>query len=223
MMRVQLEKESAVFELATAIASGGEATIYAVPERPALVAKVYRKPIDERAAKLAAMIAAPPEDPMAALGHASIAWPSDRLLSPEGDRACLGFVMPRVDNARTIFDFYNPARRLKHCPLFHYGYLMRTARNLAAAVHAIHQRGYVVGDLNESNILVNNQALVTLVDTDSFQVPDNGRVHRCLVGKPECTPPEFQKRRFADFDRGPEQDAFALAVLIFQLLMQGMR
>src|SRR5262249_12787408 len=54
-----------------------------------------------------------------------------------------------------------------------------------------------------------------------FQVPAPDQVHRCPVGKPEYTPPELQGARFADFDRGPEHDAFALAVLIFQLLMQG--
>jgi hypothetical protein len=64
-------------------------------------------------------------------------------------------------------------------------------------------------------------ALVTLVDTDSFQVPGGPQVYRCPVGKPEYTPPELQGARFADFDRGPEHDAFALAILIFQLLMQG--
>ena len=43
---------------------------------------------------------------------------------------------------------------------------------------------------NESNILVTDTALVTLVDTDSFQVrePHNGGVYRCPVGKPEFTP-----------------------------------
>jgi DNA-binding helix-hairpin-helix protein with protein kinase domain len=225
-MRVQLEKEaaleSAVVELeSTFLFKGGEAAIYALPGRDALVAKVYHKPIAERAAKLAAMIAAPPVDPMAAHGHASIAWPLDRLLAAD-DRRFVGFVMPRVHNARPIFEFYNPRARLKQCPLFHYGYLVRTARNLAAAVRALHDKGYVIGDVNESNLLVTNTALVTLVDTDSFQVPDNGGVHRCLVGKPEYTPPELQNSRFADFDRGPEHDAFALTVLIFQLLMQGM-
>src|SRR5205823_14626086 len=76
--------------------------------------------------------------------------------------------------------------------------------------------------LNESNVLVTPQALVTLVDADSFQVPGPGRVYRCRVGKPEFTPPELQGAPFADVDRGPEHDAFALGVLVFQLLMQGL-
>ena len=61
--------------------------------------------------------------------------------------------MRRVDKVRRILEFYNPRSRLQTCPLFHYGYLLRTARNLAAAVRAVHERGYVIGDVNESNIL----------------------------------------------------------------------
>jgi serine/threonine protein kinase len=200
---------------------GGEARIYALLRESSLVAKVYHDPTDGRARKLAAMLANPPDDPMAAQGHVSIAWPVDLLCSVDGE--IVGFLMPLVTGMRSILDFYNPGARRQHCPLFNYLYLHRTARNLAAAVCALHERGYVIGDVNESNILVADTALVTLVDTDSFQVcdPYNGAVYRCTVGKPEFTPPELQGKTFADIDRAPEDDLFGLAVLIFQLLMEG--
>jgi DNA-binding helix-hairpin-helix protein with protein kinase domain len=221
-MRVLLENELHAPPLdCMPLVRGGEATVCELAERPGLVAKVYHRPTPEHAAKLAAMLATPPADPMAGTGHVSIAWPLDRLVAPEDPDRVIGFLMPRVEGARPVFEIFNPRSRRQLCPLFHYGYLLRTARNLAAAVRAVHERDYVVGDLNETNTLVDNQALVTLVDTDSFQVPDHGRVYRCPVGKPEYTPPELQQIRFADFDRGPEHDAFALAVLIFQLLQQG--
>jgi DNA-binding helix-hairpin-helix protein with protein kinase domain len=221
-MRVLLERSPDVGPLeCRPLVHGGEATIYELPRFPTLIAKVYHTPTAEHAAKLSAMLATPPADPLAATGHPSIAWPVDRLVAAEPPRGCVGYVMPRVVAARPAFEFYNPRSRIQVCPGFHYGYLLRTARNLAAAVRALHERDTVLGDLNESNTLVTNQALVTLVDTDSFQVADHGRVYRCPVGKPEYTPPELQQVRFADFDRGPEHDAFALAVLVFQLLQQG--
>ena len=220
-MRVRLEKDGTTVALeGPPFARGGEAAIHPLPDRPGLLAKVYHKPTPEQADKLAAMIANPPADPTARQGHVSIAWPLQRLLADDGG-GCVGFVMPRVDKALSLFDVYNPKSRLQTWPLFHYGYLLRTARNLSIVVRALHAKGYVLGDLNESNVLVSAQTLVTVVDTDSFQVRDGGRVFRCTVGKPEYVAPEIQSANFAEVDRTPEQDAFALAVLIFQMLMQG--
>ena len=83
----------------------------------------------------------------------------------------------------------------------------------------------MVGDLNESNVLVTENARISLIDIDSFQVriPTAGNVvtYRSLVGKPEYTPPELQGVNFRSVDRSYEHDRFALGVLIFQLLMEG--
>ena len=202
------------------LGSGGEAHIYALMHDTELVAKLYHRPTEAQARKLRAMLAAPPEDPAEAAGQRSIAWPADLLL--DGGRV-VGFVMPRVAGRSPIFNFYNPSVRRQQFPLSNAAYLHRTARNLASAVRALHAKGYVIGDVNESNILVTQTALVTLVDTDSFQVgdPQTGAIYRCPVGKIEFTPPELQGETFADRDRTPEQDAFGLAILIFQLLMEG--
>jgi len=202
------------------IAVGGEACIYKV--QGGLLAKIYHKPTDERARKLALMVQNPPKDPMASYGHISIAWPLDLLQTMDGTNRVIGFLMQRAQGDR-IINFYIPKERRSKNPLFSYLYLIRTARNLATAVYALHERGYVIGDVNESNILVLPTALVTLIDTDSFQVRDlsRGIVYRCPVGKPEFTPPELQGKIFAHVDRSPEHDLFGLAVLVFQLLMEG--
>jgi serine/threonine protein kinase len=214
---VQIEVEAS-----SMLGAGGEARVYAVRQERGLVAKIYHHPTPERARKLEAMLANPPDDPMRSQGHASIAWPVDLLCQP-GDRAhVVGYLMPRVSGMSSVIDFYNPKARLRNCPVFHYLYLHRTARNLASAFGALHARGYVVGDVNESNILAKDTALVTLVDTDSFQVRDTaGRLHRCTVGKPEYTPPELQGKTFSQVDRSAEHDLFGLGVVIFQLLMEG--
>jgi DNA-binding helix-hairpin-helix protein with protein kinase domain len=224
-MRLQRQsnKQTITLDITSALGHGGEARIYAVPPDEALVAKVYHKPTEAHAHKLAAMLANPPENPMAKQGKTSIAWPVEMLGTVDGSERVVGFLMPRVKGMHSILDFYNPKTRRQKCPFFNYLYLHRTARNLAAAVGALHARGYCIGDVNESNILVSDTALVTLVDTDSFQVrePDSGVVHRCGVGKPEFTPPELQGQNFGQIDRAPEHDLFGLAVLIFQLLMEG--
>ena len=207
----------------TVIGAGGEARIFPVPHDPKLAAKVYHDPTEERAQKLAVMLANPPKDPLAAKGGISIAWPVDLLVTADRARRVVGFLMPRVSGMRPIIDFYHPKTRRQQCPLFSYRYLHHTARNVAAAVGALHVRRYVVGDVNHSNILVSETAMATLVDTDSFQVRDlrTGKFYRCPVGTKEFTPREMQGKRFSDIDRGPEQDLFGLGVLIFQLLMEG--
>lgn len=205
------------------LGSGGEARVFALPNNPHLVAKVYKNPQNSNASKLAAMLANPPDDPMSSQGHASIAWPVDLLWLVGANARVAGFVMPRIMGLRSIIDFYNPKTRRNSFPLFHYGYLIRTARNLAAAFRALHARGYVIGDVNESNILVAATSLVTVIDTDSFQVADpaSGTIYRCNVGRPEFTPPELQGHTFSQVNRTPDHDEFGLAVLIFQLLMEG--
>jgi serine/threonine protein kinase len=205
------------------LGAGGEARVFVLPSDEAAVAKIYRRPTDQHMRKLAVMLANPPDDPMAAQGHVSIAWPFELLNLSDGTDRTVGFLMPRATGTRPLIDFYNPATRRRVCPLFNPLYLLRTARNLSAAVHAVHSRGYVVGDINESNILVTDTSLVTMVDTDSFQVrdPETGHMYRCPVGKPEFTPPELQGEVFREIDRAPEHDRFGLAVLIFQLLMEG--
>jgi len=212
-----------IINLSVSLGRGGEACIYAVPSDGDSVAKVYHKPTANHAKKLRAMLANPPENPTANLGHISIAWPQELITTTDGNKTIIGFIMPRIRGMRPIIDFYNPRTRRQHCPLFNYQYLVRTARNLAAAFAALHNSGYCVGDVNESNILVSDTALVSLVDTDSFQVPDlkNNLVYRCGVGKAEFTPPELQNKVFAQHDREVYHDLFGLAVVIFQLLMEG--
>lgn len=224
-MRLQRQSNEQIITLdpTETVGHGGEARIYALPQDETLVAKVYHKRSSTHAHKLGAMLANPPENPMAGVGHISIAWPVDLLRKVDGSDGVVGFLMPRVKGMQSLLEFYNPKTRRQKCPFFNYFYLHRTARNLAAAVGALHARGYCIGDVNESNILVSNTALVTLVDTDSFQVrdPDNGGVYRCCVGKPEFTPPELQGKSFHLVERTKEHDLFGLGVLIFQLLIEG--
>ncbi|MDM8531940.1 leucine-rich repeat domain-containing protein [Anaerolineales bacterium HSG25] len=134
----------------------------------------------------------------------------------------VGFLMPKISGGRAIYNMYNPRMREQLPYPFDWRALHRTAYNLGAVVSAIHAKGYVIGDINESNILVNREALVTIVDCDSFQVTDEqGTIHRCQVGKPEYTPPELQGIQFKTVDQSTEHDLFGLGILLFQLLMEG--
>jgi serine/threonine protein kinase len=206
------------------IGRGGEAVVYETLNKPGWLAKIY-EPAPRRSYpdKLAWMMEHRPENPTRSYKHASLAWPTALLYG--ADRSLAGYIMPHIQNAVPILEVFNPKRRAKTLPGFDRRYLHRAARNLAATLGAVHRAGYVVGDLNESNVLVTQSALVTLIDTDSFQVEkrEKGRmvVHPCPVAKLEYTPPELHGQSVGSVVRQPEHDAFGLGVLIFQLLMDG--
>ena len=211
-------------ELGTLLFEGGEGMICAVSTQPDRLAKLYKP--EKRAGKetkLAWMAANPPADPGRSGEQAAIAWPEALLY--EGSGRFVGYLMPYISNAKTLLHAFNPRLRAQTLPTFDLKYLHRAARNLAAALHNLHTGDYVIGDLNETNVLVAQTALVTVIDADSFQVKEKhaGQItfYPCPVGRPEYTPPELQGRYLLNEVRQPEQDAFALAVLVFQLLMDG--
>jgi hypothetical protein len=206
---------------------GGEGTVLEVRGDPSRCIKLYGSRVAAATfAKLAAMIAHPPVDPT--LGnrrHHSIAWPQQILFKAPSKTAFAGFLMPRVDGRafRTALSYLSPESRVKELGgAFNWKYLYTAAINVASSVGALHEKGYCIGDLNESNLLIAPNALITIIDCDSFQVPDpaTGKVYRCLVGKPEYTAPELQGR-YGEIDRTLASDRFALGVLLFQLLMEG--
>lgn len=185
-------------------------------ELPGLAAKVYHTPRPEHGRRLEAMLASPPA------GRPAFTWPVEVLRSPAGE--VVGYLMPRLAPDRVpLAELFERRTRRVHVPHFTYRDLMATARSLAECVAAVHRRGHVVGDLDEGDILAGPDARVTLVDTDSFQVtsPATGERFRCTTAQPDLTPPELQGLRPADVDRAPEHDRFGLAVILFQLLMEG--
>jgi DNA-binding helix-hairpin-helix protein with protein kinase domain len=201
---------------------GGEATVFELAGEPGLAVKLYHRPGAAHGEKLAAMLATVPAAANDASGHFALAWPRDLVLDATG--RTVGFVMPRLDSrlVRPLHQLYHPGSRRQSAPGINWRYLLRIARNLSANLAALHEAGYVVGDLNESNILVDERALVTLIDLDSIQVRTGRKVYRCTVGKAEYTPPELQGKSFRNINRHPSSDVFALAVLTFQLLMEGL-
>ena len=102
--------------------------------------------------------------------------------------------------------------------------LLNIARNVAEAFQWVHEQHCLVGDVNHTNILVDRDTgSVFLIDVDSFQVTDErtGVTHRCDVGKDEFTPPHLLNRQLGSVDRTPDDDGFGLAILIFEILMDG--
>jgi hypothetical protein len=212
---------------------GGEGEIFRLRSQSDLVLKLYHPDVlAERGATLAvkipAMIENPPDDPTREQDHVSLAWPLDTVVDQQG--VFTGYVMPFIDTSSSakLHMVSNPSdrKRSEKAPDwlsgFRWDYLLRTATNLASATQALHEKGYVIGDFNESNVLVRQNTFVTLVDCDSMQVPSpSGNPFLCRLMRPEFTAPELIHENLAVVPRTQESDLFPLAVHIYQLLMEG--
>lgn len=203
-------------ELGQALGRGGEGAVHEITGRPSFVAKIYHQPAHpDKALKL---------ENMARQAHPALldiaAWPVDVLRAkPEGP--VQGFIMPRVNGYQEIHNLYGPSHRKRAFPHADWSFLIHAARNLASAFEAVHARGHVIGDVNPGNAVVSAQALVKLIDCDSFQITAGDRLFPCNVGVPQFTAPELQGQRFHGLRRSPDHDAFGLALLCFHLLFMG--
>jgi len=197
------------------IATGAEGVIMQVHDHPQLVAKIYRKPIKpELDAKLRAMTK------MEAGSLRSIAaWPRQILIDTHGNT--MGFLMTKIEGATDVHNLYSPKSRKIHFPNANQQFLVHASLNIAKAFSVAHANKCVIGDVNHGSVLVSQQAMASLVDCDSFQITEDNKTYRCVVGVDTYTPPELQGRAFAEIDRTPNHDAFGLAVMIFHLLFMG--
>ena len=189
--------------------------MYEDRDNPRMVIKVLhpQHATPERAAKLQAMRDNPPQNAQA------LSWPN----VVEHDANGLRYQMPKASKgAGTAYRFISANER-KRLPQHKqgYGYRTKLGVTIAAAFRGLHAIGVRVGDVNPSNILVNDDGSVMLIDCDSFQIPSQPghQPYPCVVGSPEYTAPEINdfRRQF----RSHDSDNFALAVLLYQLLGNG--
>jgi DNA-binding helix-hairpin-helix protein with protein kinase domain len=200
------------------LASGGEASVHAVLGHAGLLAKIFTKRTPKIEEKLLAMISNPPRCLSLGGGYAELAWPIDIVRDADAGNACVGYVMPQFRNRLPLEDIANPAA----CPSqIDFSLRLRMATNVAWMTAELHDAGYVVGDLHLGNLLGDQAGCVCFIDADSFQFVHQGQTFRCEVGKSEFVAPELHNKRLDSIDRLPNQDAFALAICVFQLLMDG--
>lgn len=208
----------------TPLGKGGEGSVFDVQKHdlesllPAdeIVCKIYHDPSEEdRENKVWAMIESPPDSD-------SVAWPLGVLFNSSNEFQ--GYVMKKLPSTtyRSWAVLANLGSRLKTSPKFDSRYAIMASRNLAVALHSIHEAGHCVGDVNESNIMVGSDARVMIIDTDSAQIksPD-GTVYPCPVGKAEYIAAELSHGSLRDHMRTPESDVFAYSVAVFQMMTGG--
>lgn len=201
-------------QLGKLLGKGGEANIFHVEGDGTIAVKLYTDGKElKRQPKVNAMIA----DQLRSR-TSIVAFPIE-VVNVNGIFA--GFTMQKANGAKPMHQLCTPGDRKAEFPEANFRFLVRVALNFARAVATINNLGAVIGDVNESVALVDQKGLVTMIDSDSFQYRSGGKTYRCLVGKPEYTPPELRNVSLENIDRTVNHDAFGLAVIIFELLFMG--
>jgi len=215
MIPPQLFVDGKLVRLGERLGKGGEGEVFALADGSGRAIKIYS--VADTAAR---------EEKIAAMVRLRLAEQSTLVAFPLAivrDRrgAFVGFMMTLVREHKPLFELYSPGARKQNFPGASYRFLVHAALNTARGVASVHKAGCVIGDINHSGVLISSQAIVALIDADSFQVIDGQRRHLCRVGVPEYTPPELQGLNLGSVLRTTNHDSFGLAIVVFQLLAMG--
>lgn len=215
-----------VIRLGELINRGGAAgKIYLCADNPNTAVKIFhnKNKSSTNRQKLEAMLHNRPHFPSAVkdgINYVQIAWP-DALLEDENG-FCVGYLMPfiKMSEAVSLDHLMQKAIRKKLKLSDNYAYRIFAAYNLASMVTALHKCGHYIVDMKPSNVSVyKNNMMVAMVDCDGFSIQgERGRYPAEFVSE-EYIYPEGMEQSCDEM--GEEQDKFALAVIIFKLLNNG--
>lgn len=204
---------------------GASGKIYLVEGRPESVVKIFHN--TEKSAtnrqKLQAMLLNKPNfQPVEANGieYIQIAWPEALLDDDKG--FCVGYMMPLInmDAAVSLDHLMQKAIRKRLNLSEKYAYRIFAAYNVASMVTALHKCGHYIIDLKPSNLYVYKEnMLVAVVDCDGLSIKGENTRYPAEYVSEEYIYPEGMNQTCEQM--GEEQDKFALAVIIFRLLNNG--
>lgn len=204
---------------------GAAGKIYAQLGNPNSVAKIFhnKSKSSTNRKKLEAMLLNRPNFPPAikdGIEYVQIAWP-DALLEDENG-FCVGYLMPLINmsEAVSLDHLMQKAIRKKLKLSEKYAYRVFAAYNITSMVAALHKCGHYIVDLKPSNVSVyKDTMMVAMVDCDGFSIQGElGRYPAEFVSEEYIYPEGME---LSCEEMGEEQDKFALAVMIFKLLNNG--
>ncbi len=175
----------------------------------------------KRQDKLWQMIAQPPQS--ARQGEAGFTWPI--ALVADYKQRFLGFAMPLLDLSEHVqleMLLSKRTRALHQLP-DDIRFRIKVAVSLCQQIAALHQLGHAIIDLKPANLSVNKRsAQVCIVDCDGFAIKGpkgDFPAHQYTAG---FIAPEAYRQQQPPQALDQEQDKFALAVILFQLLNHGL-
>jgi hypothetical protein len=212
--------------LGALIKSGGAGSVYRVLDTPGQVAKIYHPGADLRmyARRIAAMLELQPQIPelmQDGTSYVQMAWPDAPLHDARG--GFVGYLMPVVDiDATDELEFVLQERQARRHGLpTGLGAKVTLAANLCAVIAALHRQRHYIVDLKPVNLRFYKRSLyMAMLDCDGFSIQGHGERFEAPQYTPDYLAPEFH---LCELNAAGEaqQDRFALAVVVFQLLNFG--
>jgi eukaryotic-like serine/threonine-protein kinase len=212
--------------LKTLVKSGGAGSIYLLRESHEYVAKIYHDQthLNVYEKKVQAMLSLSPNlQNIQDLNnqYIQIAWP--KAIIRDEKKRFIGYTMPLLDiKATSELECILQERQARAEGLpTGLGAKITLATNLCAVMAELHKQHHYVVDLKPVNLRFYRHSLyLAMLDCDGFSIQGDGERFEAPQYTPEYLAPEFHVAGITK--RGEEQqDRFALAVIIFQLLNFG--
>lgn len=192
------------------IGMGGEGEIYETADEK--IIKIYtdnsRKELLEK--KIIRMIDKNIDCP-------GICWPKDVVY--DNNNNFVGFTMKKASGKPLSVTILKPIILKKNYEKWTRINLVNIVLNILKKIQFLHQNNILIGDLNDTNILIDEEENIFFVDVDSYQIEE----FRCEFGKANFTAAEIQGKDFKNFHRTIEHEKFAIATLLFMILLPGQK
>lgn len=214
-------------KLGKELGQGANGKVFLDATEPTRALKIYqgRKLRRDYAPKVLAMLAIRPRLKPIKLGNrqfVQLAWP---LAIIEGENASFaGFAMPVVDfkESRSLEDMLQAKVRRKLNLPENLRHRVALAANLASIMTELHAVGHYMIDMKPTNIRVYPDTMyLAVLDCDGFSIRlENGQRIPAAQFSSDYIAPEAKNEDPENL--GEAQDLFALAIIIFRLLNNGL-
>lgn len=191
------------------LAEGGEGAVFTTSLN-GYVAKIYKrdKLTTDRRDKLTAMISKQ-------ISCEGICFPEALILNERDE--FIGYLLRQADGFELGKSVFQPKLLQQKFPKWTRRETVDMSLSILQKIKYLNDRNVILGDINPANILVTSAGKVFFVDCDSYQVEG----FPCPVGTANFTPPEAQGRDYKTFLRSQEMENFAIATLLFMIMLPG--
>ncbi|MBD9699451.1 hypothetical protein IGS67_08105 [Flavimobilis sp. GY10621] len=196
-------------QLATKLGEGGEGAVYSASDSHVIKIFDEHHITKHREAKIRLLSARNFDEP-------GICFPEAIVRNTYGE--FVGYLMPRAQGSEFSKVIFQPRRLRRTFPDWTKADLVDVAISFLEKVSYLHSHNILLGDINPKNVLVDDEKNVTIIDADSWQVEG----FPCPVGVEMYSPPEVIGKRFPEFLRTAEDERFAVATMLFMILITGL-